>query len=237
MSSTLLTGFLVAVSLFGLAVSAATVLQPPPGSADPLPRKIVVGLAFSAICVLGVVAAIRPGPCSRLAGFRSGGGPPAQANEPAAGAKNEGHHPCCGAFRTHVFAIQGQTLCVGCLGLSIGGLAALAGAVLYFFGDYDIWGHGILPFWLGAMGVAVGLLQFWPLGLDRKALRFLASASFALGAFLIVSKVDELAQSLAVDLFLMLLVGLWILTRIALSNWDHRRICGSCTRPCGQARS
>jgi len=150
---------------------------------------------------------------------------------------SEGHHPCCGAFRTHVLPIRSRTLCVGCLGLCVGGLAALTGAVVYFFGNWDVWGHGLLPFWLGALGVAVGLLQFWPLGLDRKALRFLASASFALGAFLIVAKVDELAQSLALDLFMMLLVGLWILTRIALSSWDHQRICRSCTKPCRQTRA
>jgi len=237
MSSAVLTAFVVAVSLFGLAISASMVLHPPPGSVDPIPRKALVGLAFSAICIMGTFAAIRPGPCSRLAGFRKGESPPAKGDEVAAGSRTQGHHPCCGAFSKHVLRIRNRILCVGCLGLSAGGLAALTGAILYFFGNSDIWGHGLLPFWFGALGVVVGLLQFWPLELDRKALRFLASASFAFGAFLVVAKVDEFAQSLAADLFLILLVGLWILTKMALSNWDHQRICVSCAKPCGrQAR-
>ena len=233
MSTPILTRFLVASSLFGLAVSAAMTLHPQPGSTDPILRKTLIGLAFSAICVLGAIAAFRPGPCSRLARFREGVSLPAQANGSVEGVKTEGHHPCCGVFRAHVLSIRGRALCAGCVGLSIGGLAAFAGAILYFFGNSDILGHGLLPFWFGALAVTVGLLQFWPLGLDQRALRFLANASFAFGAFLVVAKVDQLSQSLAVDLFVLLLVGLWILTRIALSNWNHQRICASCTTPCG----
>lgn len=232
MSTAVVPRFLVAVSLFGLAVSATMVLHPPPASADPILRKALVGLAFSAICFLGAIAAFRPRQCSRMAGFRTRSLPP-QANRALEGVKMEGHHPCCGAFRTHVLSIRSRTLCVGCLGLSMGGLAAFAGALLYFFGNSDIWGHGLLPFWLGGLGVAVGLFHFWPLRLDRKAPRFIANASLAFGAFLVVAKADELTQNLAVGFFLILLVVLWIVTRAALSNWDHQRICGSCARPCG----
>ncbi len=234
MSNVALSRFLVAVSLFGLAVSACAVVGSP-APTDDIQRKTLIGLTFSAVCLLGTVAALRPRQCSRMMGFGQAGSPTARSSEVGWGFGIMGHHPACSPFQRHVISIRGRVFCAGCVGLSGGGIAAFGGAILYFFGDLHVWRGSLLPFWLGALGVAVGLLQFWPLKLGRRA-RLPANAWFAFGAFLVLAKADEMGQSLGLDLFLLVLIGFWIMTRIALAGWDHERTCGACTAPCGGRR-
>jgi len=123
-----------------------------------------------------------------------------------------------------VFRVGNRTFCTACTGLLLGGLSALAGTILYFFSNWRVEQISFLLVWVGILGVGFGLFQFKFKGIVRLFLNIF----FAFGAFLILIGVDELARSVAVDLFLIALTLFWLFTRISLSQWDHRRICYAC---------
>jgi hypothetical protein len=127
-----------------------------------------------------------------------------------------------------VIQIKGHRLCAACTGLLLGALIALIGTALYFFGGGYIEGVGLWTALIGAAGIALGFSQLK----FRSFARLTLNVFFVLGAFLILVGIDELIESLFVDLFLVALIVFWILTRIQLSQWDHRRTCDSCISPC-----
>ncbi|NIR87607.1 hypothetical protein GWO13_08650 [Candidatus Bathyarchaeota archaeon] len=118
-----------------------------------------------------------------------------------------------------------RTFCIACTGLFLGGLVSLVGTALYFFGDLRVEQNSLLLVWVGVLGVGSGLFQF---KVKRKIIRLFLNFYFVLGAFLVLVGIDELVQSVFLDLFLVSLSVLWLVTRISLSQWDHKRICYTC---------
>ena len=140
----------------------------------------------------------------------------------------KGHHPDCGKFSAHVIQVSEYRLCAACTGLALGAFVALAGSAFYFFGGWHIGEMSSLVVLIGVAGMILGFLQLKFKGFVRLGLNTL----FVLGAFLILVGIDELVQSLFVDLFLIALVVFWLMTRILLSQWDHSRTCQNCESPC-----
>lgn len=222
--------FAVSVSLFGLFASLVFALHPPTMQEDFLWRKPLIGLVFGLICVSGVFAAFFPRRCSGALHFRKG---KENLTSDVVSIPLKGHHPNCGRFSAHVITVSGHRLCAACSGLCLGALSALIGTVFYFFGGWHIYEMSFRVVVIGVVAMILGFFQLKFRGFIRLSLNTL----FVLGAFLILVGVDELVQSLFVDLFLIALIVFWILTRIMLSQWDHSRTCLNCESPCEIRRS
>lgn len=191
-------------------------------------RKPLIGSIFGSICVLGILAVFSPNKCLGIFSIRKKKGTVGSDSDKllSHGTSNafEGHHPNCGNYDAHVFRIKGKTVCAACAGLLLGGLSALAGAIVYFFGGWSVTGYGSLIVLLGVAGVSFGLFQFKFRGLVRLSV----NTFFVLGSLLILVGVDGLLHSLVFDLFVVSLVVFWLLARISLSHWDHDMICSGC---------
>jgi hypothetical protein len=220
--------FLIAVSIFGLVLSILFVVHPSTTLEDDFAfRNLTVGSAFSAVCILGILAALFPSSCSAIPKFRKrnrhGPGFPT-IHETTLRA----HHPSCENYSTHILSIGNMKFCATCSGLLVGATLVLFGSGLYFFGSLRIGEPSILVS-IGAAGVALGLLQSALPKFSGGLTRFFASILFVVGTFLMLVSIDAAVKNTSIDLFLVALSVLWILTKITLSQRDHQRTCSECS--------
>jgi len=213
----------IGVSIFGLSIVLILALNPPTIPENFFWRKPLVGLIFSLVCVLGIFAALFPKQCAQISHFQK-----ANKSFTSHQINVSSHHPDCGMFSAHVIHISRHLLCAACTGLLLGAFITLIGTVFYFFGRWHIGDANFSVVLIGVIGTVLGFLQFK----FRSFIRLILNAFFVLGAFLILVGIDELTQSLFVDLFLVAFIVFWILTRIQFSQWDHWKICNSCKSPC-----
>lgn len=229
---TILLAFTIVVSAFGLFTVLTLALYPPVPQEKLAWRKPLVGSIFVLICTSGAIAVLMPKRCSEMLAV-------SRAIEPASvGGEDphlrqvhvnfQGHHPDCGRFSAHIVRTNKHVLCAACTGLFLGALAALAAATLYFFLGLDIGQAGLPAVLLGLVGTALGLIQFKAEGL----IRLMVNAFFVFAAFLTLVGVDKLVMDLFVDLYSIILICFWLLTRITVSQWDHWRICHKCKTRC-----
>ncbi len=216
------------VSFLGLSLIAMLTSFPPTTTGSIFWRKPVIGLIFSSICILGILAVFSPNKCLRILDIgkknTTVGSDSAKLAPHGVSYALQGHHPNCGKFFAHIFRIKGKTFCAACVGLLFGGLLALASAAVYFFGDWQVAEHSSLMVLLGFMGVSLGLFQFK----FKNIIRLFVNTFFVLGNLSILIGIDELIHSLFIDLFVVSLIIFWLFTRISLSQWDHERICSDC---------
>jgi len=222
------------VSLLSLLLIILLRVFPPAITGDFLWRKSVIGSIFSIFCLLGILAVFSPKQCFRIFNFRkkSQTAVSDSAKFVFHDTSNvlEGHHLTCGKFSAHIFRIRERTFCAACIGLLLGGLLALVGAVVYFFCDWRVSEQSSLLVLLGIVWVSFGLFQFK----FRSLIRLSLNALFVLGALSILIGIDESVHSLTFDLLVVCLIVFWLLTRISLSEWDHEMICSGCdTENCG----
>jgi hypothetical protein len=228
--------FLISVSFFGLILTVLLALYMPISQEDFVWRKPLAGSAFGAVCVLGILAVFFPKTCSsffdvgkrekrqnRFFGFKQN-----VSISHTTTSTLRGHHPLCGHFSAHVFRLGSRIFCATCSGLFLGALIALAGAGMFFFGNWQMGQNAFLAVLVGAVGVVLGLLQSPLPMLQNSVIRLFSSVFFVVGTFLILVGIEELAHNTSVDLFLVALSVLWLMTRISLSQWDHERICSKC---------
>jgi hypothetical protein len=221
--------FLVLTSFLGLLLIAILTAYPPTATRNIPWRKPLIGSIFSSICILGILAVFSPTRCLRILELRKNGNLSNSSSgkfvSHGLASSLQGHHPSCGKFAAHIFQVRGRTFCAACMGLLLGGLLALAGALLYFFGGWWVAGqNSSLMVLLGILGVGFGLFQFK----FRNLVRFSLNTFFVLGTLFILIGIDGIVYSLMFDLFVVSLVLFWLFTRISLSQWDHERICSDC---------
>jgi len=229
--------FLVSVSFLGLILAVFLAVYPPVSKEDLVWRKPLVGVSFAAVSVFGIIAVFFPNQCSRSFDLgkrekhphRFFGFGQTMSDSSATALTLRGHHPMCGRFSAHVYRLRGTILCATCSGLFLGATIVLAGVGLYFFGNLQMGSNAFVAVLAGVLGVVLGLLQS-PLPLLQSSFtRLFSSAFFVVGTFLILAGIEELARNVSVDLLFVALSVFWLLTRIALSQWDHERICSECT--------
>ena len=221
--------FLILVSLFGLALSLVLVIMPAGLHSDGfILRKLLVGFVFGTLCLLGIFASTYPSSCSRVFNYEK----KMQTQEENARTRNfsiRGHHPTCGNYSAHILRLDDRILCATCTGFCVGAIFALIGIGLFFFGSFSFGTKPFIEIIIGVIAVSVGLLHSILPGFRAGVLRFIASAFFAAGSFMILASVEDALQSTSIDFFFVLLSVLWLVTDTALSRWDHRRICFRCT--------
>jgi hypothetical protein len=220
--------FQAAVSFFGLALVVLLAVNPQVSQEAFAWRKPLVGSAFAAVCVLGMVAALFPGRCSEVfVGITKGKSRGSQVSH-ATASSLRGHHPECSQYSGHVLTITRKVFCATCSGLFLGAFIALAGVGTYFFGNWKIGQNTLLALSVGVVGVALGLLQS-SLPIRRGTMRLFTGAFFVAGAFLILSGIEELTHNVSIDFLVVALSIFWLMTKISFSKLDHTRICLRCT--------
>jgi hypothetical protein len=222
--------FAILISAFGLTTVLILAKYGSPSTFTSTWRKPIAGSIFTAICLLGMLSALSPSKCmcSETYGhqFKSQNPPTNQISN--LNINTKGHHKDCGKFSDHIIRVKNTTLCAACTGLFIGSTCSIIGASLYFFVGLDLFSIRFQNVVIGVALVTLGFLQLKFKGIYRSIMNVL----FVLGAFLILTGLDETAKSLPIDLFTLVLITFWIFTRILLSQWDHRRICMECPNPC-----
>ena len=212
------------LSFVGLILIAAMVVYPPTITGDSPLRKPVVGLIYSTICLLGILAIFSPNKCRKIVDRKK-----VKINLDSTVSNGTtaillGHHPTCGKYSAHTFRMRGKTFCAACIGLLIGGLSVLAGTAIYFFFDWNVAEHSLMIVFLGIVWESFGLFQFKV----KNYIRLSANVIFILGTLLILIGIDASVRSLFFDLFVVCLIIFLLFTRISLSRWDHKRICSDC---------
>ena len=219
--------FLVCISLFGLILSVMFATGFAKARDDFALRKPLVGSTFGVLCILGMSAALYPDSCSSIFVFEK-----KQKHETSfhnlQRTSLRGHHPACGRFSAHVLDVGSTRLCATCSGFFVGASIALVGIVMFFFGQYSMGERPFVPMLIGATGVLLGLLHSILPGFRTGFTRFMASALFAMGSFIVLASVENAARSVSIDFFVITLSVLWLMTDTSLSRWDHQRICSKC---------
>ncbi len=226
----------ILISLIGLFIIAALTLSPSVSQESFVPRKPLIGVLFISVCIFGILAVIFPNQCSRAfnVGRRERGRDDVYGFKGVIVSKREqqklsGHHPQCGHFASHVFSVYDKKFCATCSGLFLGAVFATFGAVAYFFGNWQIEPATARLIWVGTVGVFLGLLQPLVITFQRSSVKVISGSLIALGSFLIIVGIDELVKNVFVDVFLVFLSVFWLVTRIALSQWEHEKTCSSCS--------
>jgi hypothetical protein len=220
--------FMLFVSLFGLLTTLLLMVYPQAIGADFLLRGPLIGSTFILICAVGIVAGLSPRKCSKSFDSHISNAPLRKESKIISSVGSKAHHPACGRFSTHMIRFNRTSYCAACTGLISGASLAVATSALHFFFGFGIQGSSLLYVAIGDLGLVLGFIQFTFKGWVRTA----ANAFFVLGSSLIVIEIDQQIGSFVVDLYVMCLVVFWIMTRIAISQWDHSRICLICNYQC-----
>lgn len=220
--------FMLLVSLFGLSTTLLMIVYPPTTREDLLLRRPLIGSAFVAICAIGIAASLSPRKCSTSFDTHAPEEMLRQEPKIASLVGSKAHHPNCGRFSAHTIRFNGVTYCAACTGLALGASFAVAISALHFFFGFGPQEFSFLCVAIGQLGPLLGFIQFKFKGWGR----FTANVFFVLGTSLIVIGIDQHVGSFFVDLYVIGLVTLWIMTRIAISQWDHSRICLVCNHQC-----
>jgi hypothetical protein len=222
---------LTAVSLLCLLfIAAFTFLY---GSGEEYRSRQPIVFAFTAICFFGATAAVVPSECSRV--FHGGRTRHIDSSEEGRSIrvdvrsrKLSGHHPACEKFAAHVLQVRGKIYCAGCMGLLTGALVAIAGSFTYSLGIYTVVGEAPLMFWIGFTFVMIGLIQYAKPLMTNGWVHYLSNTIFVAGAFLLLLGVVEISKSLSLEIYFLVIVLYWILTRMVLSNMEHQKTCFLC---------
>ena len=218
-----LVAFFLAVSAFGLVISASLL-----GISSPFPsefsgRRVLVALVYGAVCVAGTLAALFPVACSGFLGIRRSlteekGSLETRATRVFSLLLLHGHHPPGSDERNHELWLGGKSYCATCFGLLTGAVVSLTLIVAFALSGWRDGGFAYALYFVGVVVVIMGLV---PLGLRVGArARFALAAFFVLGTCLMLVATDVLTANLTADLFVVLLAVFWLLSRISIS---HRR--------------
>lgn len=199
-----------------------------------LSEKIVVAGAFIASCMVGISFTLHPNWVRRFTIKQSD----IVKNHADTLKRNfRGHHPDCTMFNTHIVRGYKKTWCAGCLGLLVGSLVSIILMILYVAVPFQqpTMVYRIL-FLLGLTIIVFVYLEII-IGKRQTVVHVLLNSMFILGFFLITISVVELTGKIVYGLLSVLLCFLWLDTRVQLSQWQHIRICSSCTEWCKMYKS
>ena len=103
-------------------------------------------------------------------------------------------------------------------------MIALVGSALQFFIDINVVSASVWLLALGEIGMVLGLFQIKFAGYAK----VIVNVVFVVGSFVALAGADVLGESLLLDLYVLGLIGFLLWLRILFSEWNNRRICGSC---------
>jgi hypothetical protein len=211
--------------IFGLALIPILIQQSSLPIIQSSLRLPLVGFFYIDICLLGISAVFYPKRCKSI--FNKSQNPIPEINSPLI--KIAGHHPDCQSYSGNRIRFRGRIVCAACTGLLIGGLAACLCAISYFFIGFSFPWNSLLLLVLGEVCILLGLAQIKTAGV----LKVFVNAVFVIGSSITLIETDVLAGSMLVDFYVIGLIAFALWIRIALSEWNNRRICKNC-QSCSQ---
>jgi hypothetical protein len=216
--------FLVAVSVFGLALVPLLLLQPNLQADQSTFRRPLIGIIYCLVCIGGIFAVFYPGKCRMM--FQKPNDSTENKNQSASAVQFKGHHPECEEFSANRITIRGSVFCAACSGLLVGALAAIAGVVLFSLGFI---GFETGSLWVLAVGEVLMLLGLAQIKM-RGYIKMVVNALFVVGSCISLVGVDLAGQNLLIDAYVLGLIVFMLWFRILLSEWNNRRICLACRR-------
>ena len=228
--------YLILISFIGLFLLLTLFLWSPTTPINYNFQKTLVLSIFLVICLLGMFAAVYPSQCIHLFNFRKDFKNQRPQNRVKSDSQNnlvgyEGHHPDCAKFNSHVFILNGKKYCAGCTGLFLGGLIAVIGTLIYYFGYYSGYLVGIngqILFLIGFFAVLFSLIQLIFINSNHNVVKFSSNLLLVLGSFMILIGIDAIRANISLEIYFLALVLFWILTRIRISQNNHRMTCLEC---------
>jgi hypothetical protein len=214
--------FLVAVTIFGLALIPFLLVQSNL-QADQLSfRRPLVGAIYSVICIAGVVAVFHPSKCRLM--FQKPNRSPDSSVPSMSAVQMKGHHPDCEEFAGNRIMVRSAVFCAACSGLLIGAMVAMVGAVLFSLGFFDLETGSLWVLVVGEVFMLGGLSQIKMSGYIKMAL----NALFVVGSSISLVVADLVGQSLVVDTYVLGLIVFTLWIRILLSEYNNKRVCVKC---------
>jgi hypothetical protein len=193
--------------------------------------KTMVGGAFITSCVIGLSLALKP---NWMKGIIKGKQDKEFQNSDYSGLQKSryGHHPDCKGFNLHVIKTDKQTYCAGCLGLGLGSVLGIILVGLYIF--FPLIFESMSPISIIMVGFIFIIFNFL-VGVIRNRNKYLHMGSnvvLVMGFFFVVFGVHEQSANILLGILAVILSFLWLDTRIQLSHWHHKNICGNCANSC-----
>jgi hypothetical protein len=213
------------ISIAGLFALIFLVISAPNQETVFYLQKPIILSIFILICLMGMVAAVSPSWCIELSSLKKDQNP--GDYEGAKQKKFSGHHPECENFMTHTYTLRGRKYCAGCSGLFIGAIIGILGTIAYYFIGLSQDSIFII-FFTGILMVLLSLLQNLLFIVEYNTLKFFLNLMLVVGSFFILIGTVQLNNSLFIQVFFLLLVIIWILTRISSSERNHTLICEDC---------
>ena len=192
--------------------------------------KLFVGGVFITSCLFGISLAIYPGWFKRFTKQEKHSPNKKQTQKTAR--KRKGHHPDCDQFQNHTIRINNKMFCAGCLGLSIGAILSIFLTILYIVIG------GELPFTTFYFFMLLGLIIIGLVYIEimfpkrHSTVHVISNISLIVCFFLITISIFEVTGSIIYGIISIILLSLWLDTRIRLSNWRHTMICEHCNESC-----
>ncbi len=214
--------FLVAVSVFGLAVIPLFLLQSNLQIDSSPFRRPLVSAFYALVCVLGVVAVFYPGKCRLM--FQKPKGPPYSKNSSASEVQFRGHHPDCEKFASNRITIGSSVFCAACSGLLIGAVVAILGIVLFSLDFFYLETGGLWVLVAGEVLMVVGLVQIKL----RGYVKMVANALFVVGSCISLIVADLVGQNLLIDSYVLGLIIFMLWVRILISESNNKKTCLAC---------
>lgn len=244
--------FLIFCSFSGFFFLLAIYLWSPPSPTYYDVQEPIILLAFVVICIMGMIAATNPRICQNLMQFQhkqnkkinkpSLNGPINSFNRPISSHNRfksisnipninirfEGHHPDCDQFEKHIIHFNGKKYCPGCTGLFFGALIAVMGCLIYYYVGLPLI-YAQTFFWIGAGLVFVSLFSIIFINLENK-LKFISNLALVVGSFFIMVGILKTKNNLFMELYFIILIIIWIITRIEVSLYYHESVCINCQK-------
>ena len=192
--------------------------------------KLFVGGVFITSCIFGISLAFYPRWFRRLtkhATHHLNSGKSRKITR-----KYRGHHPDCGNFQSHTIETKNKTLCAGCLGLSIGSIISIVLTIIYMIIIREKVATGFYYVVFLSL-IIIGLAYLEIMLPIRQAVVHVISNIFLVLSFLLVTiSIFEITGNKIYGILSVIISFLFLDTRIQLSNWQHTRICESCSETC-----
>lgn len=237
--------YLLFISIFGTGFLVLIVGTIPTQGSIYWQRQLIFSL-FLLICFSGMLAALFPDKCLEILqkyyvserkqyiSSNSSKIPPYTSQKSEIKAKKikceginfEGHHPSCKNYENHIISLKNKKYCAGCSGLILGALISIIGILIYLKGF--LVEYGVITFVSGISLVVITLYLplFW--NIKKPGFKFLFNVLFVFGAFLGLIGIYTINKNLGLALFYLVLILIWIMTRISISEHNHRLICKRC---------
>lgn len=183
-------------------------------------QQLIILYIFVLICILGMLAAVSPSTCNSLT-MRT-------ADDDDSPKKLYlGHHPECGEFENHTYTLFNKKICSGCSGLFTGAVFAVVATVTCILYGVPV-SSNMTEFYTGFTMVLLSFIGLYFWRESTSAAKFLLNLLLVVGSFLILIALAGVKANLSVQIYYLLLICIWIITRISMSEFVHGSVCEDC---------